>query len=331
VEFELVLGFGCKDVTVEHSIDGVTWTLLADVQFAQAPAQSGYVYNTTVAFDGIAARYVRLTINSGYGLLGQFGLSEVRFLYIPAHARLPQPADGAEDVSVATDLTWRPGRDAIAHDVYFGADPEALTLLDTAETPGPLDLLTTYYWKVDAIHDTQSWEGDIWSFTTEASIVIDDFESYDNEANRIYETWIDGFEDNDNGSQVGNVDAPFAERTIVHSGRQSMPLFYDNRSAPASEAGLTLDQDWTASAVANLALHVRGAEGNTGQLYVKINGIKVPYPGDAADIAGLDWLPWTIDLSTTGADLTSVTSLIIGIEGPAATGTLYVDDIELTP
>jgi hypothetical protein len=38
-----------------------------------------------------------------------------------------------------------------------------------------------------------------------------------------------------------------------------------------------------------------------------------------------------MDLSTVGADLSNVTSLIIGIEGAGATGTLYVDDIALHP
>ncbi|UCD49841.1 MAG: discoidin domain-containing protein, partial [Phycisphaerales bacterium] len=331
-EFELILGFGLKDVTVEYSTDGVTWTALGDVTFAQATARSGYAANTTVALDAIAARYVRLTANSAYGVLGQYGLSEVRFLYIPAQARLPQPADGATDVSVTTDLTWRPGRDAISHDVYFGTDPDTLALVGTVETarytPGLLNLNTAYYWKVDAIQETESWEGDLWNFTTEASIVVDDFENYDDDTNRIYDTWVDGWV-NETGSTVGHLEAPFAERTIVHSGRQAMPLFYDNRTAALSEAELSLAQDWTASGIGSLMLYIRGAEGNDGQLYLKINGTKVPYPGDAADIASLEWLPWTVDLSTVGSDLSNVTSLIVGIEGAGATGVLYVDDIEL--
>ncbi len=47
-EFEPVLGYGCKDVTIETSTDGTAWTLLKDVQFAQAPAAAGYAHNTTV-------------------------------------------------------------------------------------------------------------------------------------------------------------------------------------------------------------------------------------------------------------------------------------------
>jgi len=333
VEFELVLGFGFKDVTVEYSLDGAEWTVLGDVQFAQATAKSGYASNTTVDFAGVAAKYVRLTANSGFGAIPQFGLSEIRFMYIPAHATKPQPADGAEAVSVTPELAWRAGRDAVSHDVYFGGTADTLELVDTttgtAAAAGVLDLATTYYWKVDASQETESWEGSLWSFTTEASIVIDDFEAYDDEDNRIYQSWVDGYQVDDNGSQVGNLESPFAEKSIVNSGRQSMPLFYNNTTAPASEAELTLAQDWTASGIGSLSLAFRGAEDNAGQLYVKINGTKVPYPGDAADLASLEWITWTIDLSTVTGDLSEVTSLIIGIEGAGATGVVYIDDVAL--
>ena len=96
-QFEPVLGFGCKDVTVEYSVDGVEWVVLGDVQFAQATARTDYTANTSVSFEGVAAQSVRLTINSGYGMLGQYGLSEVRFLHIPRlrpRARAGRRCDG---------------------------------------------------------------------------------------------------------------------------------------------------------------------------------------------------------------------------------------------
>ena len=84
---------------------------------------------------------------------------------------------------------------------------------------------------------------------------------------------------------VGNDQAPFAEQTIIHGGKQSMPLSYDNTGASLSEAQLALDQDWTASGIKSLSLYFRGAAGNKGQLYVKINNVKVLYDGAAGDIA----------------------------------------------
>ncbi|MDY0357830.1 MAG: LamG-like jellyroll fold domain-containing protein, partial [Sedimentisphaerales bacterium] len=46
VQFELLLGFGLKDVTVEYSQDGAEWTVLGDVQLNQATASATYTANT---------------------------------------------------------------------------------------------------------------------------------------------------------------------------------------------------------------------------------------------------------------------------------------------
>ena len=94
------------------------------------------------------------------------------------------------------------------------------------------------------------------------SITVDDFESYtDEEGSRVYETWLDGWEIAENGSQVGYAEASFAERTIVNSGSQSMPLFYDNTDAPYSEAERTFEvaQDWTVNGIGNLSFWCYGA------------------------------------------------------------------------
>ncbi|MHC4677735.1 MAG: LamG domain-containing protein, partial [Planctomycetota bacterium] len=88
-------------------------------------------------------------------------------------------------------------------------------------------------------------------------------------------------------------------------------------------------QDWTKYGIRTLGLWFHGASGNTGQLYVKVNGVKVPYDGDAGNLAVAAWQPWNIDLTALGANLQSVTTLAIGIDGNGAGGTLYVDDIRL--
>ena len=54
------------------------------------------------------------------------GLSEVRFSYVPVQARSPQPATGATGMGVSTTLSWRPGREAASHKVFFGTDPAAV-------------------------------------------------------------------------------------------------------------------------------------------------------------------------------------------------------------
>ena len=273
VVFEPVLGFGFKDVTVEHSADGVEWTALPETQFEQATAQDDYAFNTTVDFGGAAVRYVRLTANSNWGgLVQQYGLSEVRFYYIPVYARQPQPASGAAGVDVGAVLNWRAGREADTHEVYFGTDSQAVTdgtaavdaVSASSYDPGPLAFGTTYYWKVIEVNETavpSAWEGEVWSFATQEFLVVDDFESYtDEEGSRIYETWIDGWTNN-TGSVVGYLQAPFAEQTIVNGGKQSMPFEYNNVGSPYySEAERTWDttQDWTANDADTLMVYFRG-------------------------------------------------------------------------
>ena len=68
--------------------------------------------------------------------------------------------------------------------------------------------------------------------------------------------------------------------------------------------------------------------GNTGQLYAKINGVRVDYPGSVAD---LKWTKWKIDLASLGVDLQNVTTLTIGIDGDDASGVLYLDNFLLEP
>jgi len=62
---EPALGFGCKDVTIEYSVNGTDYTTLGTShEFARAPGTANYAHNTTVDFGGAAAKYVRLTVNS---------------------------------------------------------------------------------------------------------------------------------------------------------------------------------------------------------------------------------------------------------------------------
>jgi len=103
--------------------------------------------------------------------------------------------------------------------------------------------------------------GDLWSFTAREYAVVEDFESYtDDEGNCIYETWVDGWTNN-TGSVVGYLQAPFAEQTIVHGGKQSMPLEYNNVKTPYySETERTWDkaQNWTGNGADTLVLYFQG-------------------------------------------------------------------------
>ncbi|MEN6575919.1 MAG: LamG-like jellyroll fold domain-containing protein, partial [Phycisphaerales bacterium] len=295
-ELEVLMGFGAKDVAIEYSADGATWTALENVpQFAQGTGVVTYTANTVVDFGGVVAKYVKLTINDNWGASAMVSLSEVRFFYVPVQAFEPDPADGATAVSVAAELNWRPGREAASHEVYFGTDANAVaesavaaeTVTDHSYAPA-LDFSTTYYWKVDEVGDAGTYPGVVWSFTTEDYTSVDDFDSYTDDQDAgtaIFQAWLDGYEDDNNGSLVGYFDPPFAEQTVIHGGKQSMPLAYDNTGGVAySEATRSFDpaQDWTQHGVTTLVLYFRGQITNDpAPLYVKINNTKVSYNNGA--------------------------------------------------
>jgi len=360
VKFEDWLGIGFRDVTIETSIDGIEWVTLGDHEFTQGPGEEGYAHNTIIDLQGVMAQYIRLTANTHWGTtVPQSGLSEVRFYHLPVQARDPQPADGETGVSPDAILSWRGGREAAVHEVFLGTDEAAVadeasaveTVTETSYDPDNLELGTTYYWKVNEVNEAESpatWQGDVWSFETAAYLVVDDFEGYDDDYenfNRIFQVWIDGAgytqpepgnPGNGSGALVGTNVAPWVERTKVHSGRQSMPLSYDNSVSPFySEAGRTFEtaQDWTKAGVTTLTLYFYGDPANsTGEkMYVKINGVEVPYDGASSNLTHGIWQPWNIELaSLVGIDLQNVTEFIIGFSG-SGSGVVTFDDIRLNP
>ena len=354
---EPMLGVGFKDVTIEYSVNGTDYTTLGTThEFAQGTGAADYEHNTTVDFGGTTAKFVRLTVNSSWVVfLPQYGLSEVRFLYIPVQATEPSPDSGATNVDVDITLGFKAGREAAKHDVYLSTDEQAV--IDETASPvfnvpggssytsysaGELDLGQTYYWKVNEVNEAETpttWQGDVLNFSTQEYLVVEDFEDYnDFEPDRIFDTWIDGWTDTTKGgSQVGYDEAPFAEQAIVHGGKQSMPLNYDNTTASYSEAtaniaNLKVGNDWTKYGIKALSLWFYGDPNNVAQqLYVRLNNTKVVYEGNVINnIARPAWQLWPIDLATVSG-LQNVTSLTIGVEGASTAGLLYIDDIRLHP
>ncbi len=198
-----------------------------------------------------------------------------------ADARLawgPSPANGAiTDIVRVAPLTWQAGDGAMQHDVYLTADSIGIDAANNSDvtglyrgrqtgtsfTPIPaLDVGRKYFWRIDEVgSDGRISRGIVWSFTLADYLIVDDFEGYtEDEGARIYQSWIDGWSNN-TGSTVGYVQAPFAEQQIVHSGRQSLPLDFNNTQAPfysEAERQFSPVQDWTAHGMTDLVLYVRG-------------------------------------------------------------------------
>ncbi len=278
------------------------------------------------------------------------------FLAQPATAYDPVPVNGSNTASLASSLAWSKGANALKHHLYFGDNLDAVkqgatgvdkgVLEETTFALGDLQQATTYYWRVDEIGPGDVVKaGEVWSFTT--VVPVDDFESYNDDLNAkttIFDTWIDGLTNGLSGSVVGNAVAPFAEQTIIHGGKQSMPLDYNNAKTPFySEAERTFApvQDWTAKGVDTLVLYVRGKAGNkSAPVYVQLKDASNKtgtVTAAASLVTPARWAEWKIPLSQfadAGVNLAKVKTLIIGVgdkANPAAggTGVLFVDDIGL--
>jgi hypothetical protein len=272
-------------------------------------------------------------------------------------AYYPNPANKANAAATTPTLTWMAGVGAMKHHLYFGDNLDAVTqgaaatdkgVLDAATfAPPALESLTTYYWRVDEILTGDVVKtGPVWTFTT--CLPIDDFESYTDDLaakTTIFDTWIDGLTNGLSGSTVGYAQTPFAEQTIVHGGKQSMPLDYNNVKSPfysEAEQEFASAQNWTASGVDTLVLYVRGRPINTpAKLYVVLTDASnksgtVTY-ADTAVVTSTKWTEWKLALaefSGAGVNLAKVKKIAIGVgdkANPAADGTglIFVDDIRL--
>ncbi|MHC4436180.1 MAG: PA14 domain-containing protein [Planctomycetota bacterium] len=294
-------------------------------------------------------------------------------LSLPLKARNARPANGAVNVKQTAIFKWGAGEAAATHNIYFGLNEQAVKNADTSSPeykgsvglgsesyePGRLEWGTEYFWRIDEVNNLNPdspWTGNVWNFTTADYLVIDDFEDYDAGENQIWYAWLDGLgygtpdtepysPGNGTGSAVGDeTTSSYTEETIIHGGRQAMPLFYNNDqqfSAKYSEVEMALvyPRDWTENGVGILTIWFRGEPDNAAEpLYVAING-NVVVVHDNPDAALVDeWTQWNIDLQVfadKGIDLTNVDKIAIGLgtrgntTTPGGLGKMYFDDIGL--
>ena len=261
------------------------------------------------------------------------------------------------DIGLATSLSWSAGDAATSHDVYFGSDRDAVAAASNdspefrgnqTETSLSLAGLVEfgggdYYWRVDEVAaDGTVTAGTVWKFTVPDYLTVDDFESYNEidegqpDSNRVYLTWIDGYETTTNGAVAGNLVPPLMSQG--HNSAQAMPLLYDNNNK-FSEVTKTLvyPTDWTAEGVGNLSLWIQGESTNVAErLYVAANGAAV-YHEDPDITQKTTWTEWVIPLQAfadKGVDLTKVNTISIGLGDKnnvvaGGAGVIYVDDIRL--
>jgi regulation of enolase protein 1 (concanavalin A-like superfamily) len=146
-----------------QSADGQTWTPLCNPfvrkDLADLPLQVG-LFQTAYS-DALS-----------YAAFDDFRVET----FAKVKAGLKSPEVGARVMGEAL-LEWSPADNVLAHDVYFGTDPNQLEWMNMQkETSYPvtqeLERGVTYYWRIDeTLKDGTTYEGDIWSFIAGAPIV----------------------------------------------------------------------------------------------------------------------------------------------------------------
>jgi hypothetical protein len=168
------------------------------------------------------------------------------------------------------------------------------TVSEASYGPLSLNLGNAYYWRIDEVGDSATWVSDVWSFRTQEYIIVEGFESYDDEEpNRVWDAWADGWDDDNNGSTMGYPDPDFdngehfVETNAVHGGKQSGPVLYNN-TAPVnySEVTLVLDsaQNWTGNGADEVVMNFRG---NAVTFYESDDGY-IAMSGEGADVWGTE-------------------------------------------
>jgi hypothetical protein len=188
----------------------------------------------------------------------------------------------------------------------------------------------------------------------EDAFEIDSFDGYRvwgyQNAPNIWDTWLDGWEDNANGSLAGNVEDPYMQLSNPAGGTGlALPMHYDTTVATISEIPRTFDpaQDLTREGATSLIIWVRGPQGDGidpgADVYVVLNdGATVHYQElttaeeviDRPEGTPIAWKKVTIAVSELTIDPTSLSSMTIGVGNRAApqnggAGTVFIDNIGL--
>jgi len=186
------------------------------------------------------------------------------------------------------------------------------------------------------------------------ALTIDSFDNYRvwgyQSAPWVYDMWLDGWENAENGSYVGYEQEPYMELSNPAGGTGlALPLLYDNTVATLSEITRTFDpvQDLTREGATSLVLWVRGPVGEAidpaDDVYMVLNdGVTEHFQElttaeeviDLPEGTPIAWKKVTIALSDLTIDPTGLTSMTIGVGNRAApqnsgAGTVFVDSIGL--
>jgi len=165
---------GPKNVIIDYSTDGSSWTELTATQFSEATGSGSYAgfTNPDLNFNNAPVRYVLISVVDNWaGSEAWAGLAEIKFNITSAKASSPNPYHTETGIHPEQDLSWTSGSGATSHKVYFGTDPTPDSgefqdnQTETTFDPCTMAYNTTYYWRIDEV-DGGTTTGDVWRFTT---------------------------------------------------------------------------------------------------------------------------------------------------------------------
>jgi hypothetical protein len=253
----------------------------------------------------------------------------------------PGPADGATGVPIDVALSWIEAEFATGRELWLGK-AGAMEKVETAPTgttytPGILELGQTYQWRVDQVGPDGAVTGHKWIFKTADCVIVDDFDSYENDAG-IQTAW------------PHNISGGFQYVFLSDdNGNKLMRFELENQFDPYfTEGTRTFDspQDWTIASVESLSLRFKGEHENTEHLmYISLEdaagkSCTVEHPQRHACQSD-SWRQWSVALglfSDGGVDLTAVKKITLGLgdgtdsgQDPADRDHILIDWIELCP
>ena len=329
----LTLGAVTMDIT-----DGTLIVAGDQTALVQADAQAGFI--TTFGQDGS---------RGGLAVSYDADLDQTVVTANAAQMDLSKawkPSPFGDGVSVDSDLVWNPGDFTAVtggHDVYFGTDVSAVAAAAVENPmgvyqgrqdansfdPGELTLGQTYYWRVDQLDQDTSevHKGDVWTFTVQATLMIDDFDGYAN-WQAVLEVW------EEQGSAYNWVSTTFAAAGNA-VGVDLMP-----QEGLGGSLVLQRDMDLTANGVRALGFEFASDpnQGFVENIYVELGDGANTAPvtiDDPAIIQNRAWGLVDLDLARfAGVNLAQVKSLTLGVtlsEASTQRVTVYFDQLRLFP
>ncbi|MHC4498326.1 MAG: LamG domain-containing protein, partial [Planctomycetota bacterium] len=279
----------------------------------------------------------------------------------------PSPYDGQPDAPPTSKLIWRPGDYASSHEVYFGTNQQQVEDANNSwpvgisvykgnqgpntYDPSPLDLGTTYYWRIDEVNDTNDdrWTGKLWMFKVADYLIIDNFDDDTAQDPPTYD-WV-------NGNVLGT-GATLSLRSTPpevigeHSMRYDYTNFMDWQSGygyySETETVSLEPNDWDYYDVKTISLWFYGTVGNDAtedetQMNLGLeddSNYAVVWYGELAeeeitDVQVEQWQLWEITTTRfTNINFSDVKKICIGFGTrgwpmAAGGGTVYFDEINL--